>query len=502
MRANAYDTSVTTEAGRRAKPHSVPVTNERMSPVDRAWLLMERPTNPMVIVAVIVLGSRLSRAALRRVIEQRWLAFDRFRCRPVSGTVAGHWERPENFDLDDHVLTAALPAPAGQRELESLVGELCGTPFNTSRPWWSFHLVERFGRGSAIVVRIHHCYADGIALMGVLLDMADNGTQGARHRQASRRGAPSHEPDLLESALRAGAGLISQGTRYVLHPGEAARIATEATGVASELLRMALLADDPRTALKHPLSGARHVAWGPPLALDEVKALAHALDCTVNDVLMATLAGALGQHLRHHRGSVDGLTLHAAVPVNLRSEDDAAGALGNRFGLVFVDLPVGLRSPLERLFRVRDGMQSLKASSQALTTFALLAAVGNLPRAIEDVAIDVFTAKASLVASNVPGPREPIHIGGAPVRQLHFWVPQAGSIGVGISLMSYHGLVQFGVMADRQLIGDPAELVAAFAGEFERLVLEAALLPSRGTACVVPRTPLRSRTHAARRATV
>jgi diacylglycerol O-acyltransferase / wax synthase len=493
MRANAYGSAVTTEAGRRAKPHSVAVTNQRMSPVDRAWLLMERPTNPMVIVAVIVLGGRLSRAALRRVIEQRWLAFDRFRCRPVSGALAGYWERPEHFDLDDHVLTAALPSPAGQRELETLVGELCGTPFNSSRPWWSFHLVERFGRGSAIVVRIHHCYADGIALMKVLLEMTDGGARRASPRHAARHDAPAREVslDLLAGALRAGAGLISQGTRYALHPGEVADIATEATGVASELVRLALLADEPQTALKQPLSGARHVAWGPPLALDEVKALAHALDCTVNDVLMATLAGALGAQLRRHRDDIDGLTLHAAVPVNLRNEGESDGGLGNRFGLVFVELPVGLRAPLERLFRVRDGMRTLKASSQALMTFGLLTTVGTMPQAIEDAAIDIFTAKASLVASNVPGPREPIRIGGAPVRQLHFWVPQAGSIGVGISLMSYHGRVQFGVMADRQLIAEPAELVGSFVSEFERLVMEASLLPraSHGARRARPRRP-------------
>lgn len=468
---------------------------ERMSPVDRAWLLMERPTNPMTIAGVIVLGGRISRARLRRFVEERLLAFDRFRCRPVSDALAAHWVRTENFDLDDHVLVAALPAPADQHELETLVGELAGTPFNDSRPWWSFHLVERYGRGSAIVARIHHCYADGIALVRVLFGLAHSaGTRAGRQSHAAPPDTDAHGTTLLGAlyepiagaladAWRTGAHIVEQGRRYALHPGDAANLAADATGVVKELLRLAVLADDPPTALKRPLSGSRRVAWAAPLPLGEVKALSHALDCTVNDVLMSTLAGALGSYLRGRRQRTQGLTLHAAVPVNLRTEADAAEALGNRFGLVFVELPVGESSPLQRLYRVRDSMQSLKGSSQAMMTFALLSAVGSMPEAVEHTAIEIFTAKASLVASNVPGPRDAIHIGGVAVRQLLFWVPQAGSIGTGVSLLSYRDQVQFGVMADRQLIAEPASLVAAFTREFERLVLLVSLIPAaRGAA--------------------
>lgn len=456
-----------------------------MSPVDRAWLLMERPTNPMVIVGVIVLAGRLQRTRLRQLIEQRLLSFERFRCRPESAALAAQWVRTPEFDVDDHVLTAALPAPAGQRELEALVGELSGTPFNVLRPWWSFHLVEHYeGRGSAIIARIHHCYADGIALMRVLLGLADGAAPRRRQSTPTAARTPTlfgalYEPlaDLVTNAWQAGAQLLEQGTRYALHPLDAASLAADATGAVTELMRLALLADDPRTVLKKPLTGSRRVAWATPLEFEDVRALSHALDCTINDVLMATLAGALGHYL-HRRGQrTRGLTLHAAVPVNLRAEDDAAPQLGNRFGLVFVELPVGIRSPLERLYRVHDAMRELKGSSQAMMTFGLLAAVGSLPQAIEDTAIEAFTAKASLVASNVPGPREAIRIAGIKVRQLLFWVPQAGSIGTGVSLLSYDGKVQFGVMADRQLIPEPAGLVADFVGEFERLVLLVSLLP-------------------------
>ncbi|EQD50392.1 hypothetical protein B1A_13467, partial [mine drainage metagenome] len=143
---------------------------------------------------------------------------------------------------------------------------------------------------------------------------------------------------------------------------------------------------------------------------------------------------------------------------------------GNRFGLVFVELPVGIRHPLQRLYAVRAAMRTLKRSAQPRVTLRLLWAVGNLPRPVEDAAIDLFSAKASLVASNLPGPADPIDIGGARVSEVLFWVPQSGSLGVGVSMLSYAGRVQLGVMADRNLMTRPAELVALIAAEFERLV--------------------------------
>ena len=121
-----------------------------MSPIDRAWLLMERPTNPMMIVAVMVLQGRLSLAHLRELVTARFLCFERFRFRPINETLGARWVRSDEFDLDDHVSRASLPSGAAQSELEALVGELASTPLNPARPWWSFHLVERYRKGSAI----------------------------------------------------------------------------------------------------------------------------------------------------------------------------------------------------------------------------------------------------------------------------------------------------------------------------------------------------------------
>jgi WS/DGAT/MGAT family acyltransferase len=458
---------------------------ERLSPVDRAWLLMDRPTNPMLVMGLLVLRRRLGRASLRRIVAERFLAFERFRRVPAADTLGAHWELAEQFDLDDHVLRVALPAPAGERELEALAGELASTPLNTGRPLWTFHLVEQYQGGSALIIRVHHCYADGIALMRVLLRLADAVPGSVAAAAApSRHAAPAAAagdasatlmPEFLTQALREGADLVGKGLHYALHPAEATTAAGTAAGaaagIAGEVARMGLLlADDPPTLLKQELSGVKRVAWAAPLALEEVRTVAHLLGCTINDVLVATLAGAIGRYLDSQGDSTAGVTIRAAVPVNLRPQDDAALGLGNRFGLVFVDLPVGIRHPLQRLYAVHAGMVALKGSQQALVTFGLLSLVGTLPAAVEEPAVAMFSAKASLVASTLRGPEQPLHLAGAPVSQLLFWVPQSGSIGVGVSILSYRGEVQFGVIADRHLIPDPGQLVGLVQAEFDRLL--------------------------------
>jgi len=450
-------------------------TPERMSAVDRAWLLMERPTNPMLVVGLLVLRGVLSHAQLRAIVSERFLAFERFRSVPVMDTLSASWAPAEQFNVDDHVLRVALPTPAGKRELEELAGELASTPLHAGRPLWTFHLVENYRGGSAIIVRIHHCYADGIALVHVLMRLAD-AEPGGNAAASAPGGSPplpgaSFIPDILAQTLRASTALINQGIHYALHPLEAATAAREAIGLAVEAAHLGVvLADDPHTHLKASLTGSRGVAWAEPLSLEEVRTLSILLGCTINDVLVATLAGALGRYLDSHGDDTAGLTIRAAVPVNMRQDGDAPLELGNRFGLVFVDLPVGIRDPLRRLCTVHASMQALKGSTQALLTLELLSVLGSLPAAVEEPAMQLLSAKASLVASNLRGPQQPLLLGGVTISQLLFWVPQAGGIGTGVSMLTYAGEVQFGVIADRHLIRDPDELVGMMETEFDRLV--------------------------------
>ncbi|HEY1314839.1 MAG TPA: wax ester/triacylglycerol synthase family O-acyltransferase [Steroidobacteraceae bacterium] len=468
---------------------------ENMSSVDRAWLLMDRPSHPMMIVGLLVLDARIERAALRKLIERRFLAFSRFRSVPANGRIAAAWQESAQFDLDDHVLSCALPLPAGQQELQALVGELASTPFNPGRPPWMFHLVENFDGRSAVIVRIHHAYADGVALVQVLLSLADGERKGNHSNSSTVHSAAASRtdsssgwlPDRVLEILQGGANLTGMAVHYTLHPRETSTLARQALGMAAELAHLGLLADDPATPLKRPMSGIRRAAWTDALPLQEVRTISHVLSCTVNDVLMSTLAGALGRYLESRGYPVPGVTIRAAVPVNLRGAGDPQPSMGNRFGLVFVDLPIGIRHPLMRLYAVRATIQNLKHSPQALITLGLLSLIGSLPATAAEPMIALFSSKASVVASNLPGPSRPLYLAGAAVSQLLFWVPQAGDIGIGVSMLSYDDRVQFGVIADRYLIPEPGDLVAEIGVEFERLVLLVLL----GGAAVAPAPPVK-----------
>lgn len=454
---------------------------DAMSKVDTAWLRMESPTNLMMITGVLMFETRLDLAALKKLIGERFLAFRRFRQKAVDNGSSAAWEIDRDFDLDWHVRLTALPGAADKLELERLVSQLASSPLDHSKPLWQFHVVENYRGGSVLISRIHHCYADGLALVQVLLSLTDASPSVEQNAELARVWLKKDQGSVMDrllqptkagfaKALVAGEKVIGKGLEMWKDPALAAELAREGGEITRELAIALSLSDDPPTAFKGPLGVSKRVAWAEPLPLDDVKTLGKALGCTVNDVLLACAAGALRGHLVDNGQAADGLTIRATVPVNLRPLEHAR-KLGNHFGLVFLDLPIGEANPMRRLERVAANMRELKRSRQAALTFGLLAAVGMAPAAVQRAALELFSRKATAVATNVPGPQMPLYLAGARVRELMFWVPQNGSIGMGISILSYNGNVHFGLIIDAKLVGDPESVVQRFAGEFEKLLL-------------------------------
>lgn len=453
--------------------------SDAMSGVDHAWLRMDSDANPMTIVGVMLFDRPLGHAEIASVLESRLLPFDRFRQYVVEQQTGAEWVDDPTFKLENHLREAVLRGAADDAELQRLVGELASEPLDPDRPLWQFHHVTNYRGGSALIARIHHCIADGIALIRVVLALTDETATPARAvpRPRTDRAAAPVDGDGWQGLVRNAATMLPHLLTQAIDPD---RLSSYVGGVARMLgdaARLAFLPPDSSSALKGSPAGRKQVAWNAPMPLDELKTVARALGVSVNDVLLCCVAGALRRHLvaRGDHLPADA-ELRTMVPVNLRASGDSL-SLGNCFGLVPLSLPVGIENPVARLAELGRRMGELKHGYQAVLAFLLLAAVGRLPRAFEAMVLERFSQRSTAVMTNVPGPREPRYFAGARIERLMFWVPQSGDIGVGISVLSYNDTVQFGVVADQAVCARPEEVVAGFAPEFERLLMCLAMLP-------------------------
>ena len=468
----------------------------RMSPVDTAWLRMDSPGNLMMIVGVDVLDGPCDLPRLQRVLETQLLQYRQFRSRAIQDPSGAWWEEDDDFDLDHHLVRIGLPGAGGKKELQILVAQLAAQALDPLKPLWQFHLVENYDGGHALIVRIHHCIGDGIALIGVLMSMASTdpaADDGAREAQPRRRRAPDDNPweqwlrPFTDATVRAidvtgdiASKVLHASGQVIAEPELAGEAASEYARIAAQVSRdaaaLALMQTDTVTSLKGTPSGSKVVAWNEPLPLADVKAVGKALGCSVNDVLLSCVAGAIRGYLRDRGETLEGAELRAMVPVNLRAPGKTR-SLGNKFGLVPLLLPIGIDSPIERVLEVRRRMDELKGGYTAVLAMAILGMAGLVPRALQHQIMEVFQRKATAVMTNVPGPQQPLYIAGARIRQMMAWVPQSGVIGVGVSILSYDSGVQFGLVTDKKLCAAPQDIIDRFAPEFERLVYATLLMP-------------------------
>lgn len=463
----------------------------KMSTVDTAWLRMDSSGNLMMIVGVAMFDKPVSVERFKQAIADRFLVYSRFRSRVVSDAISSYWEELE-VDLEDHIVHTSLPSakPNNKLALEHMVGKLSAVPLDPYKPLWQMHLVDNCigedgKRRQALIVRIHHCIADGIALVGVFMSLFDDSPNP--HDRAPLRPRNKTADDnpweqillpltatsvkaihLSSAMLTRYFGMLGNLNKLTEQVSDASHAVTQLTVDAIKLLAMG---DDSPTRLKGKPNGKKHVAWGEPLPLQEVKAISKAFKCSINDVLMASVAGAIRGYL-HSRGDAvpHDCEMRAMVPVNLRKAGTQQ-KLGNAFGMVPLVLPVGIEDPVGRLFEVHRRMDELKGGYTALVAMAVLGVAGATPRQMQSEILNYFASKASIVMSNVPGPQTPLYLAGSQLDQIMFWVPQSGDVGVGVSILSYNDGVQFGIVTDDAMADDPQQIINRFAPEFEKLVL-------------------------------
>ena len=499
---------------------------ERMSSVDTAWLRMDTPVNLMMIAGVMMFDGAPDLARIKRMVSARLSRYPRFRQRVVQDGSGAYWVEDEHFDIGNHVHAVNLagtaasashapgaaagasagtsdqagragrPHSAGNKEaLEHYVGALTTQSLDFNKPLWHMTVVERYDgdgvSGHALILRIHHCIADGIALIGVMYSLFDEthdapeegqepeGLKRVREKREAKRAARA-ELDFMEQlfapvsdtagrALAVGGDVASRYMDMMSNPEKFAGYAKIAAAVTAEIAQLATMPNDSVTRFKGKPSAVKHVAWSAPLPLADIKAVCKVLGVSVNDILLASVAGVMRSYLAHKGDATEGVEVRGFVPVNLRPRG-AEHKLGNHFGLVALVLPAGIEDPSVRLAEVKRRMDELKNSYQAALSMGILSTVGFLPRAIQKQVLDMFLSKGSAVMTNVPGPLQALHMAGARLAQQMFWVPQSGDIGVGVSILSYNGQMQFGLVTDRKFVDDPQEIVSRFAPEFDKLV--------------------------------
>ena len=473
-----------------------------LSAVDVAWLRMDDATNLMHVHGVLPLAGEITWEQAAKPFAERLAKIRRFGQRVARdeahfGELV--WTEDVHFDLRRHLVEERIPEPGDDAALAATIEKYLSQAFDRAHPLWQFHLLHGHQGGTVLFGRVHHAIGDGVALMLVILAMTDLTRHGAgvghvdhprheepRHRHGGHHGHGGHRTEIanpfLELMLRpadesfsavrkALEKVMPETLRLMLAPVEAferVNPVLRTLGSAGALASLLASPGEPATPLRGELGVHKRVAWTARLPLDEVREIGKQLGGTLNDVLNTAMAGSLRRYLLQFGTPPESLGLRAAMPVNLRPLSEMA-EMGNRFGLMFLKMPVGMADPLARLDEFRRRSAALKKSAEPLVVFSLLQAAGYLPQFVHSAMVSIFGSKATAVFTNVPGPKQTLYFAGQALTDLYFWVPQAGHLGLGVSILSYNGGVRMGVGTDAGLIPDPERIVDGFHAEYEAL---------------------------------
>ncbi|MGI9585890.1 MAG: WS/DGAT/MGAT family O-acyltransferase [Acidimicrobiia bacterium] len=461
---------------------------ERLSNLDASFLALERRSTHMHVGAVAVFGpgpytsdSGVDIKELRRLIESRLESIPRYRQRLATVPFEGHpvWVDDEHFNLEYHVRHIALPHPGTEDQLKSLVGRLMSQQLDRTRPLWELSVVEGLEDGGfAIVTKIHHCMIDGMSgidLMAVILDF-----QPDVAIEDPAPWTPRPAPNGTELAVREISHTVS---RLLSGIGDLSSIVGEIEDVSSEWSRRlravgaslssGWLTQTGKTPLNGSVGPSRWFDWvDVPLA--DVKAVKDAHAVTVNDVMLATVAGAVRSYLlgdgSMSEADVAATEFRVMAPVSVRAKDDR-GKLGNQVAMWLLELPIGEPDPAVRLAEIHDATRNLKETDQALGASTLVQVSTGAPATLVSLAARLASRVRpfNMTVTNVPGPQFPLFMAGSQMLSTYPLVPLWESHGVGVAMFSINGRIDIGINMDRTLIEDPAVFGACLQDSFAEL---------------------------------
>ncbi len=468
---------------------------DRLTAVDASFLHQEGPSSHMHVGGLTLLeGPPPPLEEFLEQIRKRLHLVPRYRHKLAHTHTALDSGRPvwvddPSFNLEYHVRHTALPVPGDWEQLCGLTARIFSQQLDRSKPLWEMWLVEGLspnlggaGRGDprdegfALISKTHHSLIDGIAGVDLATVLFDLSPEPPPVRHSSKAWRPHHEPGTLEllaagakGALRAGVELAAGAADALAHPDRALATAREAAEGVGEIV-WAVLNPAPATPLNVDIGPHRRFA-GVGSALEDFKIVKNAFGCTVNDVVLAVVAGALHDFMNARGVRTEGLEMRALVPVSVRAEDEHQ-QLGNRIVAMRGPLPVYMSDPVQRLLFVKREMDGLKESKQALGAEVIAGAQNFAPPTILAQAsrLNFSTRLFNLIVTNVPGPQFPLYVLGRRMLEAYpvAFLPQHHALA--IAIMSYNGQMNFGLLGDLDAMEDIDQFGESIAAELARLV--------------------------------
>ncbi len=460
---------------------------DRLQPLDVSFLYLEGPTTPMHVGGLAIFEPPSDGFDYERfvdLIEHRISLVPRYRQKIKS--VPGHlanpvWVDDSDFDLGYHVRRSALPKPGSDEQLRELVARVQSRPLDRNRPLWEMYLVEGLADGRfAVIQKTHHAMVDGISAVDIGQVILD--TTPVPREIPEDLWMPRPEPPGVALVVDAVGELIRRPSALAdtirIGLADARNVTSRLSSAVGGVLSAARVAARPApdSPLNADIGSQRRFAVA-RTDLEDYRRVRKHTGGTVNDVVLATVAGAVrGWMLSRGEAVTPSTTVRAMVPVSVRG-DSEAGQLGNRVSSYLVDLPVGEPNPVVRLSQVSYAMKAHKESGQSVGAEALVALSGFAPPTLHALgarAANSFTRRLfNVVVTNVPGPQFPLYASGAKMLEMFPVVPLAAGQAVSIGLTSYDGGVYFGLNADRDAMFD-ADVLGSLIEESLAELVEAA----------------------------
>lgn len=459
-----------------------------MAAIDHLMLSMDQPGPPPIITGFLEFERPLDFKRLEAAVQDRLLRHERFKqrvYRPAGPVETARWETDANFDLKAHLFVAPAPYPGNKEQLQALFSSLASKPLDPERPLWQIYYIKNIeSGGSLLFFRVHHCIADGISLVRLLVSITDedpgvrvDGSTAAPRKHAGT--AFPRPPQCGKKLCNAGDFAIRGFKNVLSNPCYTKKRVKTAGQAFSEgagtIARVLMLPPDSRFFFKGERGHKRSIAWSEPLPLADVKKAATHFNATVNDIVVALATGGLRRYLGQHE-DLDGKPgIRMGIPVSLRPPGSGRGdhvALENRIGFLLAELPVYIRNPGRRIRRVRNMLNRLKQSSDMVFAWAGLHALGSVPPDMARKTAYHLAGKITGIISNVPGPGRSLCFAGEKLKKTMFWLPLLKGLSLGISIISYNNAVFMGIVTDSRIVPDPETISRHIEDEFKALLAQ------------------------------